>query len=1400
MKFHHHHNLHHHHHKHQHNKLLIQYQPSSCLFSKKGEYDIWAMKMEHYLAHTDYPIWEVIQNGNGPVSITTDTSGQIKVLPPRTAEEIVARERERKARTTLLMALPEDHLAKFHKMTDAKEMWDAIKSRFGGNDESKKMQKYILKQQFEGFTVSNTEGLHKGYDRFQSLLSQLEIHGAGVSTEDANQKFLRSLPSAWSQVSLIMRTKPGVDSLSFDDLYNNLRVFESDVKGSTASSSSPQNVAFVSENTSNTNDVSTAYGVSNTFGQYTIDEYDLEKMDLKWQVAMISMRMKKFYKKTGRKLQFDAKEPVGFDKTKVECYNCHKTGHFARECRIKGNQDNRRRDAWNSRNKDGSRTGKKEDSKALVTIDGEGVDWTNHSEEDEDYALMACNSSESDTEVTSCSNKCKESYANLKKLYDAQREQLSDASIEIKAYSQGLKKVEAQLVAHQQGQLWYEQKIKFMKIDLDDKTDVLTYHKKLLAEAQKEKEDLKAKVEKWHNSSKNLSKLLNTQMSANDKFGLGYGDHRYDGILSYENEVLQSVFMNKESELEKQPLYDRFVTAGGMHVVPPPMTGNYMPSGPDIEVDYSQFTYGPKQTQPSESESQTSKFDTCESNISTEPSELVSEQVVNESNVECQYKVWSDAPIIEEYESDSEDEYVSIPTKQQETPSFANQQVKTPRETVKNQFTHSQKPKVDKKELGYGFTVRACFVCGSLNHLIRDCDFHEKRMARKAELNNKLSRNSGPREIRPIWNNVQRINKQNQFVPAAVLTRTGKIPVNTARASGTKNVSTARQSFNRQAVLTSTAMKVNTVKPIVNRVRPANVFHKTHSPSSRPFKKTTVLRTNFSKQNINTAKVNAVSAVGGKRETAVKPLASCNWRPQRYTGTMSPNTMDYPHRALKNKGIVDSGCSRPMTGNKAYLAEFQDFNGGPVAFGGEKVQEKSEYDRSANPRPVIETPKETLKPFTEKSKGASQKSKEKYSWKPMLANAHARIDVFGKKISLEVGGEKVPNGFGAHENLEEFLINDEINGNLRDFMELNDLLLKMIWNLLDYLMREDGIAITKRRHQDFLSDGVMDLATVLGRFEKTSIRYEIGIDVRETRVCRKDTMRNSPSYNNTPNNDESSRSISTWEDLTTRFLAQFFPLGMTAKLRNDILMFQQHQGNLLLKHGLHFKTYYQISPTSMASIYGLIQRLMEAHLAPKQPVQMKKITSSCEIYSGPYDTQYCMENPEQAFVNYVSLRSNELGDKVREEENVKPNATEYNGHEMTAKAEEKVKEESEDEFEEEIEEEEEEDVEYLDTFPSLEELRYHEWILKYPKPSWVNAKIRTESLNNMKFSCMIGHFVKKQAYIDLESPINVILLLHYNWNKSDTTSIIDHDLGAVYLMKRSMEVLRKVSWIFLRTI
>ncbi|GJW41282.1 hypothetical protein Tco_0067127 [Tanacetum coccineum] len=348
-----------------------------------------------------------------------------------------------------------------------------------------------------------------------------------------------------------------------------------------------------------------------------------------------------------------------------------------------------------------------------------------------------------------------------------------------------------------------------MKIDLDDKTDVLTYHKKLLAEAQKEKDDLKAKVENGNHSSKNLGKLLNSQMSAYHKFGLGYGDHRYNGILSYENEVLQSVFKGKESDFENPPLNDRLVKTGEMHVVPPPMTGNYLPSGPDIEIDDSQYTYGPEKTQPRERKPKW-------------------------NNVQRVKKQNQFIPLVVQTRTGN------IPVSIAK-PSFANKQVNTPRENVKNQSTHSQKPKVNNKELGHGFTERACFVCGSFSHLIRDCDYHVK-LAKQVELNRQnMSKGSGTGERRPTWNNVQRVNKQNQFVPLAVQTRTGNNPVNTAKASSTNNFSTARQNVNRQTVLTSTALKVNTVKPIVNGVTPANVFHKTHSPSSRPFKRTTVV-------------------------------------------------------------------------------------------------------------------------------------------------------------------------------------------------------------------------------------------------------------------------------------------------------------------------------------------------------------------------------------------------------------------------------------------------------------------------------------------------------------------------------------------------------------------------------
>ncbi|GKA93920.1 hypothetical protein Tco_0815906, partial [Tanacetum coccineum] len=195
---------------------------------KTGDYDIWSMRMEQYLTHTDYALWEVIMNVDAP-SIASASVGTEGPIPPKTDEQKLERKNELKAKSTLFFAIPDEHLLKFHGIKDTKTLWETIKSR--------------------------SEGLDKTYDRFQILISQLEIHGEVISQEDANLKLLRSLPSEWNNIALIMRNKSDLDTLSMDDLYNNLKVYEYEIKVQSSSSLNSQNVAFVSsENTSSTNE------------------------------------------------------------------------------------------------------------------------------------------------------------------------------------------------------------------------------------------------------------------------------------------------------------------------------------------------------------------------------------------------------------------------------------------------------------------------------------------------------------------------------------------------------------------------------------------------------------------------------------------------------------------------------------------------------------------------------------------------------------------------------------------------------------------------------------------------------------------------------------------------------------------------------------------------------------------------------------------------------------------------------------------------------------------------------------------------------------------------------------------------------------------------------------------
>nr|GEV67219.1 hypothetical protein [Tanacetum cinerariifolium] len=182
-------------------------------------------------------IRDVIVNDDSVLLVASASVGAEGPIPPKTAEQKLARKNELKAKSTLMLAIPDEHLLKFHACKDAKSLWKVIKNRFGGNKESKKIRKTILKQNYENLLASSQEGLDKTYD---------------------------SLPSAWNNIALIMRNKSDLDTLIMDDLYNNPKVYESEIKSQSSSSLNSQNVAFVSlDNSSNTNETfNTAHSVS----------------------------------------------------------------------------------------------------------------------------------------------------------------------------------------------------------------------------------------------------------------------------------------------------------------------------------------------------------------------------------------------------------------------------------------------------------------------------------------------------------------------------------------------------------------------------------------------------------------------------------------------------------------------------------------------------------------------------------------------------------------------------------------------------------------------------------------------------------------------------------------------------------------------------------------------------------------------------------------------------------------------------------------------------------------------------------------------------------------------------------------------------------------------------------
>nr|GEV42466.1 hypothetical protein [Tanacetum cinerariifolium] len=449
-------------------------------------------------------------------------NGAVQIIAPTTAEQMLAKKNELKARGTLLMAFLGKYQLKFNIHKDAKTLMEAIEKRL------------------------------------QKLISQLDILCETISQEDINLKFLRSLPSEWKTHTLIWRNKANLEEQSLDDLFNNFKIYEAEVKGSSPSSQNTQNIAFVSlNNTDSTNEsVNAIPSVSAASSKATIST--LPNVDSLSDVviysffanAMLTMRARRFLKRTVRNLGENGTDTIGFDMSKVECYNCHRRGHFSRECRSP--RDNT--------NKDTPRRTIPVEVSTLNALVSQcdavgGYDWSFQADEEPtNFVLMAytssgsSSSSRSDNKVAPCSKACSKAYVTLQTHYDNLIVEFRKSQFDVLSYKKGLESVEARLVVYQQNETVFKDDIKLLKLDVMLRDNALVELRKKFKKVEKERDELKLTLDKFQTSSKNLK------------------------LHSHES----------DNSVPTSPENDRYKTGEGYYVPPPPYTKTFMPLKLDL--------------------------------------------------------------------------------------------------------------------------------------------------------------------------------------------------------------------------------------------------------------------------------------------------------------------------------------------------------------------------------------------------------------------------------------------------------------------------------------------------------------------------------------------------------------------------------------------------------------------------------------------------------------------------------------------------------------------------------------------------------------------------------------------------------------------------------------------------
>nr|GEX49398.1 ribonuclease H-like domain-containing protein [Tanacetum cinerariifolium] len=681
---------------------------------------------------TDYSLWEVIINGDSVISRVV-VDGVAQPVTVLTAEQKLARKNELKARGTLLMALPDKHQLKFNSHKDAKALMEAIEKRFRGNTKTKKVQKTLLKQKFKNFTGSSSEDLDQIHDRLQKLVSQLEIHRVSLSQEDVNLKFLYSLLSERKTHTLIWTNKANLEEHNLDNLFNNLKIYENE-----------------------------------------IDVDDLEEMDLKWKMAMLTMRARRFLHKTGRNLGDNRVTTMGFDMSKVECYNCHRKGHFARVCRSP--KDTRRTGGAEPHR----RTAPVETStsNALVSqCDGIGsYDWSYQAvEEPANFALMAIPSSSSyDNEVSPVKHAQAMSHTT-ESMAPIIEDWVSDLEDESEPNDP---------------QSVFVQPVKVPILAATPKPTIKT------SSSGKRKYRKTCFVCR---SMDHLIKDYNFHVKPQTKPMPRNSAHRgcNKQYASFTNKYPQKHIVLAAVLTKSKPVSVTAVRQVSA-IVPKIMKSRPRPDHPLN-----------RKSNPSIRRYKTHNKFSKTSNLSLKVTASKVSVVSPVKHAQAMsHTTESMAPIIEDWVSDLEDE--SEPNDPQ---SVFVQPVKVPI------LAATPKPTIKTSSSGKRKNRKTCFMCRSMDHLIKDYNFHVKPQTKPTP------RNSVHRGCNKQYASFTKKYPQKHIVPAAVLTK------------------------------------------------------------SKPVSVTVVRQGN-------------------------------------------------PQYALKDKGVIDSGCSRYMTGNMSYLSDFQELNGGYVVFGG----------------------------------------------------------------------------------------------------------------------------------------------------------------------------------------------------------------------------------------------------------------------------------------------------------------------------------------------------------------------------------------------------------------------------------------------------------------------------------